>query len=202
MSLLNKFKGWDGELTVKLMQWWYLDKKTYHVFNNVTLPMFGGETTQIDHIIVSVYGIFVVETKSMKGWIYGSEKDAKWTQVFFSKKYPFQNPLRQNYKHIKTLSEILKIPENKFHSVIMFIGDCELKTKMPENVFLKGYIKYIKSKTEKILTNHEVTSITEGIKAYRLPSNLKTKIKYVQHFKSIKKNLRQNLFTKEVIEKQ
>ena len=70
MSLLNNlkglYKGWDGELTVKLMQWWYLDKKTYHVFNNVTLPMFDGGTTQIDHIIVSVHGVFAVETKNIK----------------------------------------------------------------------------------------------------------------------------------------
>ena len=192
MSLLKNlkgwYKGWDGELTVKLMQWRYLDKKTYHVFNNITLPNFGGGTTQIDHIIVSVYGIFVVETKNMNGWIYSNEKDPKWTQVFFSKKYPFQNPLRQNHKHIKTISEILKIPENKFHSVIMFIGDCKLKTNMPENVLLKGYTKYIKSKTEKILTDHEVTSIGEGIKAYRLPSNLKTKIKHIRYVKNIKEN--------------
>ncbi len=165
MSLLKRvktlYKGWDGELTVKLMQWWYLDKKTYHVFNNVTLPNFGGGTTEIDHIIVSIYGIFVVETKNYNGWIYGKENEPKWTQVFFSKKYPFQNPLRQNSKHIKTISELLKIPENKFHSIIFFIGDCKLKTNMPENVFLKGYTKYIKSKTEKILTDHEVTSISE-----------------------------------------
>ena len=190
MSLLKRlkglYKGWDGELTVKLSHWLYLNKKTYHVFNNVTLPLFDVGTTQIDHIIVSIYGIFVVETKNMNGWIYGKEKEPKWTQVFFSKKYPFQNPLRQNYKHIKTISEILKIPENKFHSIVFFIGDCELKTKMPENVFLKGYTKYIKSKTEIILTKKEVSSIIEGITAYKLPSSFKTKREHIRHVKSIK----------------
>ena len=185
-SLKGLYKGWDGELTVKLSHWLYLNKKTYHVFNNVTLPLFDVGTTQIDHIIVSIYGIFVVETKNMNGWIYGKEKEPKWTQVFFSKKYPFQNPLRQNYKHIKTISEILKIPENKFHSIVFFIGDCELKTKMPENVFLKGYTKYIKSKTEIILTKKEVSSIIEGITAYKLPSSFKTKREHIRHVKSIK----------------
>ncbi len=188
MSLLKRittwYKGWDGELTIKLGQWLFLDKKTYHVFNNVFLPMFGGGSTQIDHIIVSVYGIFVVETKNYNGWIYGKENEPKWTQVFFNKKYSFQNPLRQNYKHIKTISEILKIPENKFHSIIFFLGDCDLKTNMPENVLLEGYTKYIKSKTEEILTDPEVTSITEGIKAYRLPSNFITKNKHIQYIKS------------------
>ena len=187
-SLKNWYKCWDGELTVKLGQWLYLGKKTYHVFNNVTLPMFGGGTTQIDHIIVSIYGIFVVETKNMNGWIYGNAKEPKWTQVFFSKKYPFQNPLRQNYKHIKTISELLKMPENKFHSIIFFIGNCKLQTNMPENVLSKGYTKYIKSKTEKILTEKEVSTIIEGITAYKLPSNRKTKNKHIQHVKSIKEN--------------
>lgn len=191
MSLLKNikglYKGWDGELTIKLMQWLFLDRKKYHIFNNITLLLFGGGTTQIDHIIVSIYGIFI-ETKNMKGWIYGNAKDPKWTQVFFSKIYPFQNPLRQNYKHIKTISELLKIPENKFHSIIFFIGDCELKTKMPENVLLKGYTKYIKSKTEKILTEKEVSNIVEGTTAFKLPSSFKTKRKHINHVKNIKEN--------------
>lgn len=183
----NSFKGWDGELTVKLGQWLFLDKKTYHVFNNVFLPNFDGGTTEIDHIIVSIYGIFVVETKNMNGWIYGKEKEPTWTQVFFSKKFPFQNPLRQNHKHIMTISEILKIPKDKFHSIAFFIGDCKLKTKMPENVLSKSYTKYIKSKTKKILTEKEVSTIVEGITAYKLPSNRKTKNKHIQYIKNTKK---------------
>ena len=57
---------------------------------------------------------------------------------------------------------------------------------VPGNVFLKGYTKYINNKTGKISTDGEVTSITEGIKAYRLPSNLKTKIQHIRYVKSIK----------------
>ena len=57
---------------------------------------------------------------------------------------------------------------------------------VPKNVLSKNYTKYIKSKTEKILTDHEVISISEGIKAYRLSANLKTKIKHIQYVKSIK----------------
>lgn len=58
-----------------------LDKEIYHRINNVTLPKNNGMTTQIDHIIVSVFGIFVIETKNYKGWIFGNEKQEKWTQV-------------------------------------------------------------------------------------------------------------------------
>ena len=189
MSLLKKlkiwFKGWNGELTVKLMNWWYLDKKIYHTINNVYLPTFGRGITQIDHIIVSIYGIFVVETKNYNGWIQGNQYEKNWTQTFPSIKFPFQNPLHQNYGHIKNVSEILKIPVNKFHSIVMFIGEnCEFKTEMPNNVLLKGYIKYIKSKTEKILTEKEVTNTIEGIKTYRKPNNSKTKREHYEYIKN------------------
>ena len=73
------FKGWFGEAIVNLLALLLLDKNRYHRINNVTLPSENG-TTQIDHIIVSVYGVFVVETKNMKGWIFGSADQSTWTQ--------------------------------------------------------------------------------------------------------------------------
>lgn len=101
------FKGILGEWQVNLLIKFFLDKNQYHLIKNVTLPTFieGKEqgTTQIDHIIVSKYGIFVVETKNMKGWIFGNEKQKQWTQQIFKHKSKFQNPLHQNYKYIKIL---------------------------------------------------------------------------------------------------
>ena len=45
----------------------------YRIMNDVYLPLPDGTTTQIDHIVVSQYGIFVVETKTYSGWIFGEE---------------------------------------------------------------------------------------------------------------------------------
>ena len=92
------------------------------VEKDVTLPTVDG-TTQVEHIIVSRYGIFVIETKKMKGWIFGSERQKTWTQKIFKHSRKFQNPLHQNYKHVKTLSHLLDVEENKFHSVIVFTGE-------------------------------------------------------------------------------
>jgi hypothetical protein len=41
---------------------------------------------------------------------------------------------------------------------------------------------------KKSLTEKEVASIVEGITAYKLPSNRKTKNKHIQYVKSIKEN--------------
>jgi len=110
MSHFSSFKGWVGEAQGSLAAKIRLDSQIYRSIKNVTIPTANG-TTQIDHVIVSKYGIFVVETKNIKGWIYGDEKQAQWTQVLYGKKCHFQNPLRQNYRHTKALSEFLGIVE-------------------------------------------------------------------------------------------
>lgn len=56
----------------------FLDKSKYKVINNVVLKS-GDKTSQIDHIVISDYGIFVIETKNYKGWILGSENSEYWT---------------------------------------------------------------------------------------------------------------------------
>jgi hypothetical protein len=111
------FKGKFGEFIVNRAISKKLDKTEYHLVKDVTLPTDDG-TTQVDHIIVSRYGIFVIETKNMKGWIFGSERQKMWTQKIYKHSNKFQNPLHQNYKHIKTLSNLLEVEVSKFHSLV------------------------------------------------------------------------------------
>jgi restriction system protein len=179
------FKGHAGEFIVRFSSKWLLNKDEYHFINDVTLPTEDG-TTQIDHIIVSIFGIFVVETKNIKGWIFGDQNQKKWTQSIYGHKNQFQNPLRQNYKHIKTLESLLGIAENKIFSVIVFVGDSTFKTQMPENVtYGSGYAKYIKSKNEPILSVNEVNNIIEIIHSIRLERSFKTNREHIKHVKSI-----------------
>jgi len=118
----------------------------------------------LDHVLVSVYGIFVIETKNMKGWIFGSKDNERWTQTFGNKKYSFQNPLRQNYRHTKCLSEYLGLDHRLFHSVVWFIGECTFKTEMPPNVLASGLTSYIKEFTGCCLTEGQVTDIEHRLR--------------------------------------
>ncbi len=179
-------KGMIGELLVRLSARFLLDRDKYKMLNDITLPTKDG-TTQIDHIIVSEYGIFVIETKNYKGWIFGSENQASWTQKIFDKTYKFQNPLRQNYKHIKTVQNLLEIDADKIFSVIVFTGDSEFKTDMPENV-IHGikYINYIKSKRKKIIPKYKVARYISKIESTQLKPSLKTKREHIKHVKNIK----------------
>jgi restriction system protein len=102
--MFNFIKGWLGEKTTTFGMWIHLDDDVYHRIDNLIVPASNG-TTQIDHVLVSVFGVFVIETKNIKGWIFGSPEQDKWTQVLFGKKYHFQNPIKQNYRHTRCLSE-------------------------------------------------------------------------------------------------
>jgi ribosomal protein L37AE/L43A len=179
------FKGVFGEFQVNLLIRFFLPKHKYHLIKNVTLLTDDG-TTQIDHIIVSKYGVFVLETKNMKGWIFGSVNQKQWTQKIFKHTSRFQNPLHQNFKHLKVLESLLHLPSEAIFSVIVFIGDSTFKTVVPDNVtYAGGCIKYIKSKRIEVLTPEQVTDIVSIIESGRLARGLKTNAMHVAHVKEI-----------------
>lgn len=82
--LKPKIKGFMGEKTVSAILS-MLDKEKYMLINDVMVE-YNGKTSQIDHVVISNYGVFVIETKNYKGWIYGDEYSQYWTQVIFKRK--------------------------------------------------------------------------------------------------------------------
>ncbi|WP_421228788.1 NERD domain-containing protein [Aeromonas enteropelogenes] len=177
------FKGMIGEGLLNLGIRLFLDKRVYHLLKDVTLPTPQG-TTQIDHVIVSRFGIFVIETKNMKGWIFGNPAHKSWTQQIYRRKHSFQNPLRQNHLHMMTLRSLLGLADHQLHSVIYFIGDCTFKTPMPDNVMNRGIIRYIKDKTTPVLTQADVTRVADTIQQGRLTANWQTHRQHVAQLKA------------------
>jgi restriction system protein len=178
-------KGVLGEFQVNLIAKLRLDKQVYTLFRNVILPTEDG-TTQIDHVIVSRYGVFVIETKNMRGWIFGDANQKTWTQKIYRHTNNFQNPLHQNYKHTQTLQSALELAPNKLFSLVVFIGDSDFKTPMPENVvYAGGYIRFIKSKQQPLLADSEVAEICRNIQGGRLKPTIKTHVEHVRHVKNI-----------------
>lgn len=136
-------KGEQGEAMLRQHTDPSLAGKGYHALHDLLIPLYES-TTQIDHLYVSRYGIFVVETKNYAGWIYGDAEQKQWTQVLYQQKYRFYNPLKQNETHIKALAYLLKLPMETFHSIVVFVGEAEFKTALPDNVLqgadISGYV--------------------------------------------------------------
>ena len=178
-------KGILGEKLVHVGAALTLPSSVYRQYHNVTLPTASG-TTQIDHVFVSTFGIFVVETKNMAGWIFGSERDREWTQVFRSgKKCKFLNPLRQNYWHVRALEETVReigVPSNVVRSVVVFVGSAELKRDLPENVTVGlGGSRYIRSFKTHVLSEAKAAAICELIESKRLKPSWKTDRQHIRN---------------------
>ncbi len=157
--------------------------KEYTVFNNVLLCI-DGKNSQIDHIVVSVYGIFVIETKNYKGWIFGSDTSKQWTQNIYGEKHSFYNPELQNQGHIFALKNLLNLPAEFFVSLIAFSSKATLKGYFGENVmYISDVLGFIKSYTDKILTNADVLCVIEQITENNLSSseNLTCHIQETKH---------------------
>lgn len=136
----------------------------YRILNDIYLPLPDGTTTQIDHIVVSQYGVFVVETKTYSGWIFGDEKSKDWSQSIYHKKSRFQNPMRQNYKHICALADNLRIDKPYFIGVVAFTGDCTFKTEMPDGVvYSRRAADYIRSRTTPMIKPSQLDELASAI---------------------------------------
>jgi Nuclease-related domain len=102
--------------------------KEYKVLNDLLIPNPKAKSgySQIDHVILSPYGIFVIETKNFQGTIYGSQQYKQW---LVNGKFKFMNPFVQNYGHIEALKPLINpIFKDNFISIVSFTKRCTFKT--------------------------------------------------------------------------
>lgn len=159
-------KGKIGEKSVSITLS-VLPKDEYIILNDLMLRD-GSRTTQIDHIVISVHGIFVIETKNYKGWIFGNSNRDYWTQNIWGNKYSFYNPISQNQSHIRFLKkkfDIIREKEIYIYPIVVFLhasklhltGDCECVLWRDE------LDTFIKSHRQNVLTFDECTSIASSL---------------------------------------
>lgn len=125
LSTIPSFIGYVGEKRVANRLKKVANKCGGYLINDVIIP---GEqnkkTSQIDHILFTRYGIFVIETKNFSGRIYGRDDQAEWTQVlnYGRIKNKIYNPVKQNATHCYRLRTIIK-DDVKFISVVVFVRE-------------------------------------------------------------------------------
>ena len=181
----SKFVGKTGEGFVggRLNQ---LDSGSYKVLNDILLPFIGYfKNVQIDHIVVSNFGIFCLETKSFSGRIFGRATDKYWTQSLGLRSYRFYNPLRQNHAHLKALEALissLQISAPVF-SLVVFPNAEELKI---TGTNLAGHtgeiIDKIKSHHKQIISDEDRDIIYQAI----LENNIVDEKVRKEHAKAVK----------------
>jgi hypothetical protein len=151
--------GWIGARALHFLARLRLGRKDYRQIRHVPLPAGKG----VDRIIVSPYGVFVVDTQRMTGGIYGGAVQKAWVQEVGKRKHAFPNPLGEVDRQARMVAAMLRLEAGKVFPVVVFVGS-RFATSMPANVTRAGgYVRYLKSKTVPVLTKSEVARILHQI---------------------------------------
>lgn len=157
----------------------------YILYNDVYLEM-KGRSVQIDHVIISRYGVFVIETKNYTGWIYGTDQSEYWTKNMYGNRYQFRNPLKQNYSHVKSLQLLLRIPESRFIPIVVFLNGATLKCDTTGNVIYPDQLKQtILGYSTIVFSENEV----EGISTALSEACIMKKNRKREHIHKVKKDV-------------
>jgi hypothetical protein len=179
-----KIIGWFGEHWTK-QSLDVLDKDKYIVLNDIMISV-NGKTHQIDHIVLSKYGIFVIETKQYNGYIKGNDYDKKWEIYSGRKKYYVNNPVHQNYGHIQSLKELLSLNDNYFVSIVCISSNARINIKSGIVVELPDLVDKIKTYNVELLPNYnEIYDLLDTL-------NIKDKSERRKHIKYAKETKSQN----------
>ena len=157
------------------------DSASYHLLNNVTLPVDDG-TTQIDHILVSRFGLFVIEAKHYTGWLFANT-GLSWTQVLFGKHYKFQNPVHQNAKHVRAVARLLEFLDPAVvHSLVVFTGDAIFKTPRPSGVMpLSDVASFLEKFDSEVLSENRMQFCVGRLECCRRRLSRRTDIEHVDY---------------------
>lgn len=168
-----------------------LDAGKYTCFHDLYFPRPDGKgSTQVDHVVVSPFGIFVIETKNFNGWIFGGEEQRQWTQQIYRRRSRFQNPLHQNRLHIRALMAALQLPESAFKSVVIIVGNAQLKTPMPANVLTRGLRLWIEAHRETLLDEDQLRSLRTALADHVRATNRRVVSR--QHRNDVRQRLMNN----------
>lgn len=178
-----KFKGFVGEIIVHYKLKRLLDLEKCILIHDIMLETKEG-STQIDHIIIALNGIWVLETKFHKGWVTGTKNAKTWKQTNFKKKNFFQNPFRQNYKHCKVISEILELPEEHIHNHVVLLGTFKSKPIKELHTKVSEFIKFFKSNQNVVI--NDIDLVYKKILSKKIENTFKNKRDHVNRIKNSK----------------
>ncbi len=164
--LYPKFRGFMGEFWVK-QELKKLPKDKYIVLNDIMVNQ-NNSTHQIDHLIISQFGIFVIEMKNYYGLILGDEHRDKWIQYLGKKKSYFLNPIHQNYGHVKSLEELLNIDNKYFIPIVCFSNQAKLKIEAKDNVVPLDYLVSTIKGYQSIIIESDLQEIYNRITALNI----------------------------------
>lgn len=163
-----RYRGDIAESRVRRLLATGLARNLYTVFNGLVVPSAGG-TRPIDHVVVSKFGIFVIESHYVRGWISGGEFQQQWKQGLLGRSVRFDNPQHLNRLQSESLQQLLAYPSSVFHPLVVLTGQKGFKSRLPENVLPpEKLLAYIRKKSRHLLSPEQANRAIRVIDESRL----------------------------------
>jgi len=144
-----------------------LPRSEYAVLSDVALRTENGPI-RIDQLVVSRFGIFVIEIQEQSGRIIGDERASHWIQSTDDSRVEFRNPLRENRACIEALRALLGLHASRFHSLVVFTGNAEFVKSLPPHVMRTDrLLPYIEVSGSECLVPEDVRQAIETIESSR-----------------------------------
>lgn len=137
-----------------------LPKEQYRVLSHVHVPRLDGRgTTSMQHVVLSTYGMFVIQPQDQSGHVSGEVNAKHWTVEGQDGQHNFINPIVRNQYHVKALAKFLLLPEALFFSIIFFQSEVSFEDEPESNVINKGLGRHILSHTAQIVSPEVISRV-------------------------------------------
>ena len=153
------------------------------------------ESTEVDIIMISKYGIYVFESCNISGRIYANENDKFWTIKSKGKTIQKYSPIKQNLFHTNRLIKLFpNFPKSLYEQYVVLsercsIGKMDIHTNYIHVIKRENLVNEIKENQNNCnekLSSNEVDMIYNALYKYQFPTKEEQKNhdKYVQKIKS------------------
>lgn len=163
-----RFRGDIAESRVRRILAHGLEKSRYTILNDVVLPA-GGGTVHVDHIVISRFGVFVIESLYASGMVSGGEFQDRWKQEQWGRATRFENPMHQNAVQAETLGRLLGMPQSKIHRVVVLTGHKGMRTEVSDRLVpAEQLIRYIRKKGTHVLEPEQADRALKAVQEARV----------------------------------
>jgi hypothetical protein len=188
------------EIVARSLNFWLKRSNKTYVYNDITLHTKRG-TTQIDHLVLSRKGVFVIETKFLNGWIYGDEDSHHWTHINgLKQKNSIYNPLFQNHSHVRHVANTIHVSSNEITGIVTNVGNARLKGSInpllgkPKILRGTGFVLGIYFSFGSRFTQDQVNQFRDKIEKAKLEQSSEVNKAHIKYAKKFQRKGKTNLF--------
>lgn len=154
-----------------------------YLLSDITLHLNANNTTQIDHVLITRQGIFVIEEKNYSGILEGRECEKQWRKSVRGESISLGNPFRQNFSHIHGILRAVKQNDLECINVVLINGKCQYRGPNQPEWLCFGILEMVNKMRQQDpvyrYTTAELSEIKNAVTNASMPKSLLTDLGHI-----------------------